>query len=210
MKIGRQCWTTASRLGKRHPANLNVLRDSFAAGTLMNATLFDRVQAAQPLRIAYVSFEFPADNAVGGIATYVQQASQLMVARGHDVEVFAASSRRAGTEVTNGVRVHWCRESEPSRFRDTVLPVFAARHQVEPFDAIEGPEYNADAACIKKTFPKLPLVVKMHSPSLLLARIDGVLPTDIGRRLRWIVRWFLTLIGKGGCSAGQRGERFCL
>ena len=133
------------------------------------------------MRIAYISFECPPDNAAGGIATYVHQAAQLMVARGHEVEVFAASSRRAGIESTHGVRVHWCRESEPWRFRDTVLPVFAARHQAKPFDVMEGPEYNADAARVKEQFPKLPLVIKMHSPSLLLARIDDVMPSDVVR-----------------------------
>ena len=160
------------------------------------------------MRIAYISFEYPPDNAAGGIATYVHQAAQLMVARGHEVEVFAASSRRAGIESTHGVRVHWCRESEPWRFRETVLPVFAARHQAKPFDVMEGPEYNADCACIKEIFPKLPLVVKMHSPSLLLARIDDVMPTDVVRWLRWIVHCCLTVIGKAR-SPRQRAERFC-
>ena len=67
------------------------------------------------MRIAYISFEYPPDNVAGGIATYVHQAAHLMVARGHGVEVFAASDRRIETELTGGVRVNWCRDSQPWR-----------------------------------------------------------------------------------------------
>ena len=148
------------------------------------------------MRIAYISFEYPPDNAAGGIATYVHQAAHLMVARGHDVEVFAASGRRTETELTGGVRVNWCRESQPWRFRETVLPIFAARHKAKPFDVIEGPEYNADAARVKEHFSELPLVVKMHTPSLLLAKIDDVIPANLFAWLRRIVNRTLAPVAR--------------
>ena len=162
------------------------------------------------MRIAYLSFEYPPDNAAGGIATYVHQAAHLMAARGHDIEVFAGSGRRTETESIGGVRVHWCRESEPWRFRDTVFPVFAARHKAEAFDVIEGPEFNADAARVKEQFPELPLVVKMHSPSRLIAEINDVVPSNVLRWLRRIARLTLICVGKLRRSRGQPIEAFCV
>ena len=162
------------------------------------------------MHIAYISFEFPPDNALGGIATYVQQSAHLMAARGHDVEVFAASGRRTELEPRNGVRVHWCREPERWRFRETILPIFACRHQAEPFDVVEAPEYNADAACVKQRFPKLPLVVRMHSPSLLLAQIDDVIPLTLFGWLRRIVRAMANRLGRARHHRGPDSEPFCI
>jgi hypothetical protein len=61
-----------------------------------------RRESVQPMGIAYISFEYPSDNAAGGIGRYVHQAAHLMAARGHDVEVFAASDRHNETESIGG------------------------------------------------------------------------------------------------------------
>ena len=50
------------------------------------------------MHIAFVSFEYPPDTADGGIATYVPQATWMLLARGHTLAVFAASRTRTQTE----------------------------------------------------------------------------------------------------------------
>jgi glycogen synthase len=55
------------------------------------------------MKIAFISYEYPPDTAVGGIATYVYHAAKMMNERGHNVEVFAASGKRSCSEVENGI-----------------------------------------------------------------------------------------------------------
>lgn len=112
------------------------------------------------------------DTGLGGIATYVQQASHAMVALGHTVEVFAGSPRREGTFDLEGFPVHLVRKTEAYDFACAVAPVFARRHAEIKFDVLEGAEFNADAAEVAKLVADIPLVVKTHMPTLLLARLN--------------------------------------
>ncbi len=129
------------------------------------------------MRIAFISYEYPPDTALGGIATYVKQAASMLSNRGHEVEVFAASSTRSGTENENGVQVH--RLQNPSAggdgtgdFAARIAPVFAQRHEIAPFDVLEGPEYRAEAREAVRLAPAIPLVVKLHTPSYLLRSMN--------------------------------------
>jgi len=129
------------------------------------------------MRIAYISFEYPPDSANGGIATYVGQAARMMAVRGHEVEVFAASPAREESLVENGVRVHWIKETDRERFGERIGPVFAARHAESPFDVLEGPDYSADARRAVELVPDVPLVLKMHTPMLMVFRLNR--PRDL-------------------------------
>ncbi|UOR03948.1 glycosyltransferase family 4 protein [Hymenobacter aerilatus] len=124
------------------------------------------------MRIAYISFEYPPDTAVGGIATYVYQVSQMMKSRGHDVEVFCASFTRNVSEEFEGILVHRIVADVPG-FPKKILPVFQARQQTQPFDLIESPEYSGDGYEIKKQFPRLPMVVKLHTPSYFIHELNN-------------------------------------
>src|SRR5437773_5690788 len=121
------------------------------------------------MRIAFISYEFPPDTAVGGIATYVAQASRMLSARGHDVEVFSASPTRAGSWTEDGIRVHRVQEPDRKKFRTTIASVYAARVKEQPFDVLEGPEYLADASEAARLAPGAAVVVRMHTPSYLIA-----------------------------------------
>ena len=48
-------------------------------------------------------------------------------------------------------------------FGGLVARIFASRHAAQPFDVVEGPEYGAEAAEVARSFPDLPLVVKLPS-----------------------------------------------
>jgi glycosyltransferase involved in cell wall biosynthesis len=120
------------------------------------------------MKIALVSYEYPPDSAFGGIATYMLHAATMLMARGHHVEVFAASGTREGTFEDGGVTVHRVKELARFIFPARLGPVFAKRHGEIGFDVVEAPEYFADAAGVIQHIPEIPLVVKLHSPSYML------------------------------------------
>lgn len=128
------------------------------------------------MRIAYISYEYPPDSSNGGIATYVAQAARMMASLGHDVEVFASSPTRNTSVVVNGIREHWVRETDRLHFGIVVAHVFAARHAEQPFDVVEGPEYFADARRVRKLVPDVPLVVKLHTPTMLINQLCAPSP----------------------------------
>jgi glycogen synthase len=125
------------------------------------------------MRIAYISYEYPPDSSNGGIATYVAQAARMMARRGFKVEVFASSPRRFGRFESNGIVEHWIQETNRQQFGIVAGHFFAARHAEKPFDVLEGPEYNADARKAVELTPTVPLVVKMHTPSLMIETLNA-------------------------------------
>ncbi len=123
------------------------------------------------MKIALISYEYPPDTALGGIATYMLHAAKMLHERGHHVEVFAASPTQTGTFDDGGVIVHRIRETERFGFPFRIAPTFASRHASIGFDVAEAPEYFADGAGAIQLVPDMPLVVKLHTPSYLLWRI---------------------------------------
>jgi glycogen synthase len=124
------------------------------------------------LKIAFISYEYPPDTAWGGIATYVHQAARMLTGRGHQVEVFAGSLLRAGLEIENGVAVHRVMAEQQGDFAVQIGQCFAARHALVGFDVLEGPDYSADAREAVRRVPDIPLVLKLHTPKILLLRLN--------------------------------------
>lgn len=154
------------------------------------------------MRIAYVSSQFPPDSAIGGIATYTGQIARVMAARGHSVEVFAGSPFRDADEVQGDIRVNWVKATGPEDFPVLAAAAFANRHRTEPFDLIEGPEFQAEARVIADRFPGIPLVVKLHAPSLWLGEINGLLQPSWRDHIRRRAQHARMAVG-----AWRRGER---
>ncbi|HUG62146.1 MAG TPA: glycosyltransferase family 4 protein [Methylomirabilota bacterium] len=124
------------------------------------------------MRIAFFSYEYPLELPLGGIATYVQQAARLLAGRGHDVHVFTASHTGGYSLDDEGVSVHQVAELEPTLFPVAAGPTFASVHATAPFDVIEGPDYGADAREAARIAPEAALVVKLHTPSIMLLEIN--------------------------------------
>ncbi len=125
------------------------------------------------MKIAFVSYEFPPDTADGGIATYVGQAVRMLRQRGHHVEVFAGARSREGTFDDDGVIVHRTgMDRTPEQFYLPVADVFARRHKEVGFDVIETGEYRAEARLAIKRCPEVPLLVRLHTASFLLMRMN--------------------------------------
>jgi glycogen synthase len=146
------------------------------------------------MKIAFISYEYPPDTAFGGIATYVEQAVQMLVSRGHDVEVFCGSLQREITETSDRLVVHRLCVRDRDEFAIKVAPRFAARHQVIGFDVLEAPEIGALARFALQLVPEIPLVLKLHTPSFVVGQMNFVPPT-IWQKTRWYL---------GAIRAGKR------
>lgn len=126
-----------------------------------------------PLRIAFISYEFPPDTAFGGISTYTYQISDCLKKLGCSVEVFAGSLTQTVLNQTlpNGVVLHRVKGEKRELYRSRVAPYVVARHAEAPFDIIEGPEYGAEGIEVKKALPQVPFVVKFHIPTFLIKEL---------------------------------------
>lgn len=138
------------------------------------------------MRIALVSYEYPPDTAVGGIATYMQQWAKVLSSHKVDVEVFCASTSRNISEEDNGIMIHRTKEDNRINFKKTILNIFEKRHKLIPFDYIECPEIFADALLVKKKFPEIKIIVKLHTPSFLIDKINNTNITN-WQKIRTII-----------------------
>lgn len=120
------------------------------------------------MRIAFISHEYPPDTGKGGIGTYVNQIAKALSICEHDVHVFAGSTTRTISENNDGYWVHRIQCENGNDFRTKVVSVFAIFEKKLNFDFIESPEINANAWEIKKAYPHIPLVVRLHAPNWLV------------------------------------------
>jgi glycosyltransferase involved in cell wall biosynthesis len=125
------------------------------------------------LKIAFVSFEYPPVTGYGGIGTYVFKATRLLQARGHYIEVFAANPSHPSSDYEDGVLVHRAEATRREDFTEAIVTIFSGRQRTVQFDVIESPEYFHEASSIAAAFPEIALIVKLHSPSLLLCELQG-------------------------------------
>ena len=124
--------------------------------------------------IAYISYEHPESISGGGIGTYIGQLSKLMALRGHHVEVFSGTFDTINSHLNiDGYQLNLIFAETKEDFRKNVLSVFEVRHQLVSFEIMESPEFGADALYIKKAYPKLPLTLKLHTPSFLVEELNA-------------------------------------
>ena len=120
------------------------------------------------MKIAFITYEYPPDTDKGGIGTYTQQMANLLLSNGVEVHVFAGSQGREGAENENGLRVHRILCTSVHDFKRKVVYIFRSVHMQSAFDVIESAEIHANALEIKKAFPLVPLVVRLHAPDYIV------------------------------------------
>ena len=123
------------------------------------------------MKVAFITYELPPDIPKGGIGTYTMQVAALMQKMGALVHIFAGSHTRNLTEEIDGVIIHRIKCESPHDFTDKLLGIFTTVHAEINFDIIECPEIHHHAISIKKNFPDLPLVVRLHAPNYLVENI---------------------------------------
>lgn len=138
------------------------------------------------MKIAFISYEYPPDAAYGGIATYVHQAARMLQSRGHHVEVFTSSPHRAGSQMEDRLLVHRIKQARQENFALPVGVLFAKRHEAARFDVLEGPEFLADAREAARLVPDIPLVVKLHTPSMLVLKLNYFEKSTV-KKLRYCI-----------------------
>lgn len=129
------------------------------------------------MRIALISFEFPPAVAIGGIGAYASEATRMLTAAGHEVEVFAAGNCAESALGREGALVHRIVATDRKIFREAVLPIFAQHHRHRAFEVMESPEVGAEALHIAEAFPEIALVVKLHTPSYLIGQLTYEAPS---------------------------------
>ena len=123
------------------------------------------------MRIAFITFEYPPETAAGGIGTYTKQVASLLAIAKADVHVFAGSLFQCSSNFENGINVHRVFCKGPQDFQKNVVGVFQQQHCLNPFQLIESAEIHANAMEIKKAFPLLPLIVRLHACNWLVENL---------------------------------------
>ncbi|MEX2540162.1 MAG: glycosyltransferase family 4 protein, partial [Trueperaceae bacterium] len=155
------------------------------------------------LRIAIATIEFPPDPFSAGIGSYTKSVAELLAARGHTVHVVARGldedehSVEKGME--NGVNVHRITPGRPVlpnsldagavagllgralpselRYRRKLVGTLSKLTADEGIDLIEVADHMAEAVAFpSRRFPRLPFVVRLHTPLALTERIDPNIP----------------------------------
>jgi len=120
------------------------------------------------LRIAFITYEFPPASGKGGIGTYTRQMAIALAAKRWDVHVFSGCSTPSATYVEDGYHLHLSKCENGNDFRHKVVKSFSDEQAINPFDLIESPEINGNAWEVKKKYPTIPLIVRLHAPNYLV------------------------------------------
>lgn len=117
------------------------------------------------MRIVYISFEYPPDNANGGIATYTYQISNAMANIGnHEVHVVCGSPSRNIVEKRGNLTIHRLQYRSSNDFKPLLALKLLDIHNSGKIDIIESPDYRSDGLIAKTNLPDVPLVVRLHGP----------------------------------------------
>jgi glycogen synthase len=142
------------------------------------------------MRVAFVSYEYPPDTSLGGIATYVAQIAHCLARAGLEVEVFCGSTTNSDTVDDEGVLVHRLKVDRMA-FPAAISPVFQRRHRQQPFDVIEGPDFLAEGRVVARNFPEVPYVVKLHTPFFFTEKF-GRVPLNFAKvRANLKILWYV-------------------
>jgi glycogen(starch) synthase len=133
------------------------------------------------MRIAFVSHELPPETGGGGIGTYLGQIAPALAASGHSVELFAGGAADSRQQVAENLVVHRTACAGSPEFAEAVAGPFAAVHLREPFDVVEGCDFDASAVAIKRRFPDLPYVCKLHTPRFAVDEMHHRRPGPMAR-----------------------------
>ena len=125
------------------------------------------------MRTAFISYEFPPETGKGGIGTYVNQIAAALSSLSWDVHVFAGSYNPGFSQKKEGYWIHTILCIDPHDFAYKVVEQFDKYHTIEKFDLMESAEINGNAWMIKKKYPELPLVVRLHAPNYLVENLKN-------------------------------------
>jgi glycogen synthase len=166
--------------------------------------------AERPLHICIVSMEYPPETDRGGVGTYSAILSKALARLGHRVTVVAQGLSCACSIEQDGVTVRRVKEhNHPWAVRlgrmldvaelagflvysERVCEEIVAIDATHPIDVIEVPEWAVETVFARRSFPHIPVVVRLHTPQFLLDQINCRRVT-VNRRLIHILERVHTL-----------------
>jgi glycogen(starch) synthase len=127
------------------------------------------------VHILLVTYEFPPFMATGGIGSYMNHLTHLLSDEGHRVTVFSATLQ--GTHVQKVGNPYCTNYLFPASslvdFRDAVRLYFHEYFKSHLVDIIESPEVGACALGIKIDYPTIPLIVRLHTPGVIITKVSN-------------------------------------
>jgi glycosyltransferase involved in cell wall biosynthesis len=126
------------------------------------------------MTVLLISYEFPPYTDTGGIATYSLNTVSLWIKHGINVIVFSANPRsdQLRLDLSNGYPHYIIPASNEVAFRKLATELFSQLKDKYNFSFIECPETGAAALDIKEIYPDIPLLVRLHSPGVLISKIS--------------------------------------
>lgn len=137
-----------------------------------------------------ISFEFPPAVAIGGIGAYAQNLCEMLVDNKISVCVFCAG--QASTQRSSNLVIHRFDVASRTELAAAIVDEFSAEHQADPFCVIEGPDIGPESDLVAKKHPEIARVVRLHTPSYLVARVGFEKPSVAS-----LVRFFLGGLRRG-------------
>ncbi|MEJ8816969.1 glycosyltransferase family 4 protein [Lacibacter sp. H407] len=144
------------------------------------------------MHILLVTYEFPPAMATGGIGSYMNHLANLLYRKGHKVSVISATYYHNKESI---VQREFCINylvpvADPNQFRARALAVFEQYFNAHEVDLMESPEVGACGLDIKLKYPFIPLLVKMHTPGVLITKVSNTYQPFL-TKLRFVAGAFL-------------------
>lgn len=126
------------------------------------------------MHIVLVTYEFPPAMATGGIGSYMLHVAKLLHRTGNKVSVISATKDEGGAVIERGFCSNFLVDaSNLAGFRQEALAVFEQHFDPRSVDVIESPEVGACALEIKRRYPQIPLLVKLHTPGVVITKVSN-------------------------------------
>jgi glycosyltransferase involved in cell wall biosynthesis len=155
----------------------------------------------RPLRIGFLTTEYPTEGYTGGIGSYVRQMGHSLVGLGHSVFILLAAPSDDGVNSDGVIPIHRVHVSGfASRLPEPLgkgasfafAKVLASISNELKLDLLEAPEWGGLTAFLNLMKPpKLRVVVRLHTCSSIVHRINRSKPSSIRQRLDWLRRDWL-------------------
>lgn len=126
------------------------------------------------MHILLVTYEFPPAMATGGIGSYMYHLAHLLYNKGHKVSVISATNEKSEQITDAGFCMNYLIPAVGhEEFRHLALNCFERNFEPDTIDLLESPEVGACALAIALKYPDIPLLVKMHTPGVLITKISN-------------------------------------
>lgn len=138
--------------------------------------------------ILLVSYEFPPAMATGGIGSYMFHLANILHQQEYQVSIISATSvsKDDGIIIKRDFGTNYLVQTKSHQeFRIKALNLFDKYFDASSIDFIESPEVGACAFEIKRKYPSIKLLVKLHTPGVLITKVSNTYQ-PLSTKLRYV------------------------